>query len=171
MGSDVRVSQHADTPHPGAPGGVAGGVPGTDHHQERSESVRGHSYPDDNGDEDDGDNDDGDDDNGDDDTGFDINYVVDRPTSEPDEEVKCDDLGDIAEEGELHCVDEAKPRAPWKKTKKYKTTWKRRPLLIIIIGGLRWDYFTESFWNMTEKTVGSMKAFNQLLLVTDAVHG
>lgn len=25
---------------------------------------------------------------------------------------------------------------------------------------MRWDYFTESFWNMTEKTVGSMKAFN-----------
>merc|ERR1719233_1205015 len=74
---------------------------------------------------------DDDDEDGDDDTGFDINYVVDRPTSEPDEEIKCDDLGDIAEEGELHCVDESKPRAPWKKTKKYKTSWKRRPLLMI----------------------------------------
>merc|ERR1719340_205989 len=63
-------------------------------------------------------------------------------TADGDEEIKCDDLGDIAEEGELHCVDETKPRAPWKKTKKYKN-WQRRPLLIIIIGGLRWDYFTE----------------------------
>jgi len=118
--------------------------------------VKADGLDDDDDDEDDGNDDD---DNADDDTGFDINYVVDRPTSEPDEEVKCDDLGDIAEEGELHCVDEAKPRAPWKKTKKYKH-WKRRPLLLIIIGGLRWDYFTESYWNMTEKTVGSMKAFN-----------
>ena len=28
------------------------------------------------------------------------------------------------------------------------------------VGGLRWDYLTKSDWNMTEKTVGDMKAFN-----------
>lgn len=90
---------------------------------------------------------------------FDLDYVVNRPTSEPEGRIKCADIGDIGEEGELACEDETTERAPWKKYKKYKT-WKRRPLFVIIIGGLRWDYLTKSDWNMTEKTVGSMKAFN-----------
>jgi predicted AlkP superfamily pyrophosphatase or phosphodiesterase len=90
---------------------------------------------------------------------YDINYVVDRPTSEPEGRIKCEDIGDIGAEGELDCEDEASPRAPYKKYRKYKT-WKRRPLLVVIIGGLRWDYLTKSDWNMTEKTVGNMKAFN-----------
>ena len=31
---------------------------------------------------------------------------------------------------------------------------------VMWVGGLRWDYLTKSDWNMTEKTVGDMKAFN-----------
>jgi len=96
--------------------------------------------------------------------GYDINYVVDRPTDEPEGRIKCEDIGDIAEEGELDCEDEATPRAPWKKTKKYKL-WKQRPLFVIIIGGLRWDYLTKKDWGEcdqadNDQSVGSMKAFN-----------
>ena len=65
---------------------------------------------------------------------FDLDYVVNRPTSEPEGRLKCADIGDIGEEGELDCEDETTERAPWKKYKKYKT-WKRRPLFVIIIGG------------------------------------
>jgi len=71
----------------------------------------------------------------------------------------CRDNDDIAEEGDQDCEIEGKDKTPYKKYKAYKN-WKRRPLFVIIIGGLRWDYLTKSDWNMTEKTVGSMKAFN-----------
>jgi len=92
---------------------------------------------------------------------FDLDYIVKRPTNAPDDDarIRCEDIGDIGEEGDLSCEDEDVSRVPYKKYKKYKT-WKRRPLFIIIIGGLRWDYLKKSDWNMTEKTVGNMLAFN-----------
>jgi len=90
---------------------------------------------------------------------FDLDYVVKRPTSEPEGNLKCEDIGNIGDEGKLDCDNESTERTPWKKYKKYKK-WRRRPLFVIIIGGLRWDYLTKSDWNMTEKSVGSMKAFN-----------
>merc|ERR1711892_818277 len=92
---------------------------------------------------------------------FDLDYVVNRPTSSPEDDGpgKCKDNDDIAEEGDLDCEVEGSEMTPYKKYKAYKN-WKRRPLFVIIIGGLRWDYLTKSDWNMTQKTVGSMKAFN-----------
>ena len=65
---------------------------------------------------------------------YDIKYEVERPTSSPEGRLKCEDIGDIGQEGELDCEDEATPRSPYKQYKKYKT-WKRRPLFVIIIGG------------------------------------
>ena len=65
---------------------------------------------------------------------YDINYVVDRPTSKPEGRMQCQDIGDVGTEGELDCEDEATPPTPYKNYRKYKT-WKRKPLFVIIIGG------------------------------------
>jgi len=95
---------------------------------------------------------------------FDLDYVVNRPEPSEDEapvppRTRCDELEDIAE-GDLSCEDDAQERSPWKKSRKYKT-WKRRPLFIIIIGGLRWDYLTKADWNMTEeKAQSTLKALS-----------
>lgn len=77
--------------------------------------------------------------------GFDVDYVVNRPTSAPeeDDEDDCDgDDADIKEEGEVECIRRSKDLTPYKKYMSY-STWNRRPLFVIIIGGLRWDYFMD----------------------------
>jgi len=95
------------------------------------------------------DEDDDDDDEEDEDTPmFDLDYVVNRPISD-------DDDDDDDEDDEDESVD----RTPYKRYKGYKT-WRRRPLLVIIIGGLRWDYLTPSWWNMTDMAGDRLKAFD-----------
>ena len=71
---------------------------------------------------------------------FDLDYVVNRPESEEPEGPECEDDGT----GEGDCSEKRGDRTPYKKYKGYKN-WKRRPLLVIIIGGLRWDYLTPSW--------------------------
>ena len=78
---------------------------------------------------------------------FDLDYVVNRPVSEEEEEEEEED------------EEESGDRTPYKQYKGYKT-WKRRPLLVIIIGGLRWDYLTPSWWNMTDMAGDRLKAFD-----------
>jgi ectonucleotide pyrophosphatase/phosphodiesterase family protein 5 len=75
-------------------------------------------------------------------SGYDVDYVVNRPGHSPgedDEDDEGDGCGDIEEEGEVMCRRKGKELTPYKKYKAYKT-WIRRPLFVIIIGGLRWDY-------------------------------
>jgi len=92
---------------------------------------------------------------------FDVDYTVNRPTSpseEDDEEEHhlCRDNDDIAAEGDFECEVETSHLTPYKKYKGYKN-WKRRPLFVIIIGGLRWDYLLET---EEDSSVGDLKAFN-----------
>jgi len=94
---------------------------------------------------------------------FDLDYVVKRPTPEP--ACKDDDREEVMgqafkckEEHEKQEAEEVDLK-PYEKYPGY-SKWERRPLFVIIIGGLRWDYLTESKWDMTGKTVGKMKAFN-----------
>merc|ERR1712106_422775 len=100
--------------------------------------------------EDDGDDDDvqndqedhGNDDDVKDDEGWDVDYKVNRPTSAPDveeEEDECQRNYDEEGEGDKHCVKAGEDRTPYTKYKSYKR-WVKRPLFVIIIGGLRWDY-------------------------------
>jgi len=96
---------------------------------------------------------------------YDLDYLVNRP--DPDEDDDDDDEDkpickyedDHAGEGEQNedCVDR-ETITPYKKYKGYKN-WVSRPLLVIIIGGLRWDYLTPSYWNMTEMAGDRLKAF------------
>merc|ERR1712190_11397 len=68
------------------------------------------------------------------DEGWDVDYIVNRPTSAPDVDDDDDDCKrNYEEEGEG-----GKDLTPYKKYKSYKR-WERRPLFVIIIGGLRWD--------------------------------
>merc|ERR1711988_1304637 len=94
---------------------------------------------------------------------FDLDYIVNRPVGGDDEESglpECNYDSDHGGEGlEEECVDKTADKTPYKKYKKYKT-WKRRPLLVIIIGGLRWDYLTPSWWNMTDMAGDRLKAFD-----------
>ena len=88
--------------------------------------------------EDDGDDGvDDDDDDGKDDEGWDVDYIVNRPTSAPDAEDDEDDCQRNYEEegeGDKDCVKAGEDRTPYKKYKSYKR-WERRPLFVIIIGG------------------------------------
>jgi len=95
---------------------------------------------------------------------FDLDYIVNRPVDDGDDDEAglptCNFDSDHGGEGtEEECVDRTADRTPYKKYKKYKN-WKRRPLLVIIIGGLRWDYLTPSWWNMTDMAAGRLKAFD-----------
>merc|ERR1719495_1959791 len=94
---------------------------------------------------------------------FDIDYSVKRPMPEP--ECKADAREEVVGQA-IKCKEEQEKKEaskpdlkPYEKYKGYKK-WERRPLFVIIIGGLRWDYLHDSKWNMTGKTVGKMKAFN-----------
>jgi len=105
---------------------------------------------------------------------FDLDYIVNRPEEDSDEDDGDDDSDEDEDEddddelplcGDDHggeglagCSDGIGDLTPYKKYKGYKK-WTRRPLLVIIIGGLRWDYLTPSYWNMTEKAGDRLKAF------------
>merc|ERR1711988_1550507 len=94
---------------------------------------------------------------------FDLDYIVNRPVGGEDEESglpECNYDSDHGGEGsQEECVDDTEDRTPYKHYKGYKK-WKRRPLLVIIIGGLRWDYLTPSWWNMTDMAGDRLKAFD-----------
>jgi len=98
---------------------------------------------------------------------YDLDYIVKRPSEDDNEdededdddsgEKECDFSRDNAGEGyQSEC--KGTGRTPYTKYKGYKN-WKRRPLLVIVIGGLRWDYLTPSWWNMTEMAGDRLKAF------------
>ena len=82
--------------------------------------------------------DDGKDDKDDkDDEGWDVDYIVNRPTSAPDveeEEDECQRNYEEEGEGDKDCVRAGEDLTPYKKYKSYKR-WERRPLFVIIIGG------------------------------------
>jgi len=88
---------------------------------------------------------------------FDVDYNVKRPNN-PEQEVKCDGSQIVG----TCAPNQNQPKKNYKPYEAYKgyAKWERSPLFVIIIGGLRWDYLTPSHWNMTEKTVGNMKAFS-----------
>ncbi|XP_023326978.1 ectonucleotide pyrophosphatase/phosphodiesterase family member 6 [Eurytemora carolleeae] len=89
---------------------------------------------------------------------FDVDYNVHRPADQHTQIPKCktEDL----HEGDVNCEIEVKPKLkPYINYKGYHK-WERRPLFVIIIGGLRWDYLTEEFWNGTNPGLGNLKAFN-----------
>jgi len=98
---------------------------------------------------------------------FDLDYNVKRPANIPEEVKICgeedddednnDEAGD--DDAEEDCVPKQADLKPYERYKGYDS-WERRPLFVIIIGGLRWDYLTKSTWNMTEKVDGEMVAFN-----------
>lgn len=77
-------------------------------------------------------------DDGDDaDEGWDVDYIVNRPTSAPEVEEDEDDCQRNYEdegEGDKDCVRAGEDLTPYKKYKSYKR-WERRPLFVIIIGG------------------------------------
>merc|ERR1712212_163918 len=50
-----------------------------------------------------------------------------------------DDADEEEGEGDKDCVRAGEDLTPYKKYKSYKR-WEKRPLFVIIIGGLRWDY-------------------------------
>ena len=101
-------------------------------------------------DEDDGEDDEEDEDNDEDnndgeadvvnvqnDEGWDVDYIVNRPTSAPDVEEEEDDCKrnyDEEGEGDKDCVRAGEDLTPYKKYKSYKR-WEKRPLFVIIIGG------------------------------------
>ena len=84
----------------------------------------------------------------------------DDDDDDDDELPRCNYDSDHGGEGsQEECVDDTEDRTPYKHYKGYKK-WKRRPLLVIIIGGLRWDYLTPSWWNMTDMAADRLKAFD-----------
>merc|ERR1711936_840170 len=112
-----------------------------------SEEVQNDQEDDTDDDADDAD-DDADDDDGEadvniqNDEGWDVDYIVNRPTSAPEVEEDEDDCQRNYEdegEGDKDCVRAGEDLTPYKKYKSYKR-WEKRPLFVIIIGGLRWDY-------------------------------
>jgi len=107
---------------------------------------------------------------------YDLDYIVKRPSGDENDadvdaddddeddaddgsqEEECDFSAGIASEGyQKEC--KGAGRTPYTQYKGYKK-WTRRPLLVIIIGGLRWDYLTPSWWNMTEMAGDRLKAFD-----------
>jgi len=70
-----------------------------------------------------------------DDEGWDVDYTVNRPTSQDEDKCKWNCVDDC----NWYCVRPDVDLTPYKKYKSYKR-WQRRPLFVIIIGGLRWDY-------------------------------
>ena len=71
------------------------------------------------------------------DEGWDVDYIVNRPTSAPDVDDDDDDCKRNYEEegeGDKDCVKAGEDLTPYKKYKSYKR-WERRPLFVIIIGG------------------------------------
>jgi len=107
--------------------------------------------------EDDGDGEDEEDEEGDedgeedsDDDGYDIDFHVNRPTTPGSEDEGC--VQD-QQEGDNDCEKPAmKNLQPYKKYKGY-LKWKRIPLFVIIVGGLRWDYMNKGI---------EMKSFNYI---------
>jgi len=99
-----------------------------------------------------------------DEAGWDVDYTVNRPTSSPDEEEEDDDpcVRNYENEGEgdKECVREGVDLTPYTKYKSYKK-WERRPLFVIIIGGLRWDYLVPDENSDSPQGMNpSLKAFN-----------
>lgn len=94
--------------------------------------------------------------------GWDVDYTVNRPTSSPDaaDEDECVRNYESEGEGDKDCVVEGKDLSPYKKYKAY-AKWQRRPLFVIIIGGLRWDYLvpdeTDAY---SQQHNPNLKAFN-----------
>jgi len=113
--------------------------------------------------EDDEENSEGEDEEGgedDPDDGWDVDYTVKRPTSPPDsneEEGECVRDYEKEEEGDKECVVKGVDLTPYSKYKSY-AKWERRPLFVIIIGGLRWDYLLPD--PTTGKDNPNLKAFN-----------
>jgi len=120
----------------------------------------------------------------DDSHGFDIDFIVDRPIDDKDNDDDGDDddhddnddhddeeeeederpvCGTLDEgediEGDLDCRPPEKNWRPYASYQGYNT-WERQPLFVIIIGGLRWDYLTGDSLNMTEAEKKNLKAFN-----------
>merc|ERR1711962_1455590 len=65
-------------------------------------------------------------------------------------------------EGDKDCVKAGEDLTPYKKYKSYKR-WERRPLFVIIIGGLRWDYLIPDDTNYESQAHTQnpkLKAFN-----------
>lgn len=92
------------------------------------------------------------------DDGWDVDFEVDRPTSPPDEEDgECVRNYATEGEGDKDCVKAGKDYTPYTQYKSYRT-WERRPLLVIIIGGLRWDYLLPD--EGTGEQNKNLKAFN-----------
>lgn len=95
------------------------------------------------------------------DNGWDVDYKVNRPTSAPDadeeEESGCTRNYAEEEEGDKDCVVAGKDLTPYRKYKSY-AKWQRRPLFVIIIGGLRWDYLSDEE-NKETKAGMNLKAF------------
>merc|ERR1712213_243522 len=99
------------------------------------------------------------------DEGWDVDYIVNRPTSAPDLDDDDDDCKRNYEEegeGDKDCVKAGEDLSPYKKYKSYKR-WERRPLFVIIIGGLRWDYLIPDDTNYESQAHTQnpkLKAFN-----------
>merc|ERR1712213_160289 len=99
------------------------------------------------------------------DEGWDVDYIVNRPTSAPDVDDDDDDCKRNYEEegeGDKDCVKAGEDLTPYKKYKSYKR-WERRPLFVIIIGGLRWDYLIPDDTNYESQAHTQnpkLKAFN-----------
>merc|ERR1712076_178125 len=65
-------------------------------------------------------------------------------------------------EGDKDCVRAGEDLTPYKKYKSYKR-WERRPLFVIIIGGLRWDYLIPDdtdYESQAHTQNPKLKAFN-----------
>merc|ERR1711981_1458572 len=100
-----------------------------------------------------------------DDEGWDVDYIVNRPTSAPEVEEEVDECQRNYEEegeGDKDCVRAGEDLTPYKKYKSYKR-WERRPLFVIIIGGLRWDYLIPDdtdYESQAHTQNPKLKAFN-----------
>merc|ERR1711981_1165819 len=100
-----------------------------------------------------------------DDEGWDVDYIVNRPTSAPEVEEEVDECQRNYEEegeGDRDCVRAGEDLTPYKKYKSYKR-WERRPLFVIIIGGLRWDYLIPDdtdYESQAHTQNPKLKAFN-----------
>jgi len=89
--------------------------------------------------------------------GFDLNYVVKRPSHDEDDEDIC--VEEVkGQDGEVICL-KTKDLTPYTKYKSY-SSWQRRPLFVIIIGGLRWDYLSPGELDPDGSKVANLKAFN-----------
>ena len=107
-----------------------------------SEEVQNDQEDDADDDADDADDDEDDDDgeadvNIQNDEGWDVDYIVNRPTSAPDveeEEEECQRNYEEEGEGDKDCVRDGEDLTPYTKYKSYKR-WVKRPLFVIIIGG------------------------------------